>query len=709
MSGKSCALYTSQNRGVNIQRKPGIIRCLLVLSCFLLFSCALRAQPGNLSWGSQINITVGDYSRMAHLTNGSWLACCTIYSGDSYIAIYKSTDNCQTWSASPISTVGVAGRRLDNGYLIQLANGTVLLAVRNNNYAPPGGQFATDYSLDVYKSTDQGQSWTLLSTIDSQHVGSTSGLWEPVINQLEDGSLVASYSNETHPGYSQIISQRLSSDNGATWGNEIWAVNEIGGGSLRPGMPEMARMANGNYIMVFEVAPSGNGAHYKVSYDGFTWPGGLGPQIPLQETGPFVLALSDGRLLVSSGGNHLMLSTDSAATWTEVTAPWHYDDTFPAFYETMPGQLAWISGIHDAADHVAVSIGTISPIFNNEAPIAAIVKTNAATALYAVATNGNVWTLFQTTSNGTWSSWTSLGGSELSTTPYSPSPLWHVKAVSQADGTQVLFAQAKPAGPIYTKQQTSAGGNGSWASTWTSLGGTSSTFDAQVYPDGTMAVYGLSRGVLWTTWQNTRNGSWATWASLGNGGTELTRVHMLTQTDGTSIAYCLDINGHIWTTWQSTWGGAWSGWVDMGNTFDSFEAVLYPGGNMGLFGTSGGQLWTRWQNVRGGGWSSWAFINGAGLHNLHAIQEPNGATAVFDTGWPNNDIWTTWQATQGGAWDPGIDLGGPISDLTPVVYPSGRIALFGISGGTCKTTSESAFLGSWSGWSTLGGGPFFPQ
>lgn len=650
---------------------------------------------------------------MVHLPNGNWLASFTTYPGapnHNYISIYRSADNCRTWTA--LSIVSESPRDLDNAHMTQLANGTTLLTFRSTT-GNDGSGFATDYRLPVYKSTDGGAHWSKLSIIDSyvNPSGSHLGLWEPDVLQLDDGRVVASYSNETHAGYSQIISQRLSSDNGATWGTEIWAVNQIGGGNSRPGMPILTRMADGNYIMVFEVAGTptcGSDACFKISYDGFTWPGGLGLQLPYQETGPFVLALTDGRLLVSSGSNRLIVSSDYGANWTEISAPWSCNVTFPGLYETKPGEIAWIEGNlcpPAGNNNVAVSFGSLSAVANNEAPLDVIIKPSGGTALYTVGTDGNVWTLYQTTSGGSWSAWTSLGGSELS-------GLWHVHALMQTDGTQVLFAQAKPGGTIYLKQQMSSGGDGSWQSTWTSLGGSTTAFDAQLYPDGSIALYGLSRGVLWTTWQNSRNGPWNPWTSMGEGGgVELTRVHMLTETDGTSIAFCLDLQGHIWTTWQLTWGGSWSGWADMGNTFEAFEPVLYPNGNTGLFGLSGNQVWTRWQDIRGGAWSSWVNMGGGGLHNLHAAQEPNGASALFDMGWPNNNVWTTWQTEEGGAWSnpAGINLGGIISDFKPIVYPDGHIALFGISNGAAWETTQSSEFGSWSGWFSLGGGPFFPQ
>src|SRR5260370_8712607 len=203
---------------------------------------------GPISWsGTTVNIG-GGWGRMVHLTNGNWLCVTTQFpvGTNSYLRISRSTDSCSTWRT--FSTVREAGRTLDNGELIQLTNGTVLLTMRSLIVT-------NSYHLPVYASADNGATWTFRSNIDADDGPAAQqgeGLWEPDFWVLDDGRLVVTYSNETHPGYSQLISERVSTDNGMTWGAESYAVAQTGGGGLRPGMPQMVRMANGKICLVFE-------------------------------------------------------------------------------------------------------------------------------------------------------------------------------------------------------------------------------------------------------------------------------------------------------------------------------------------------------------------------------------------------------------------------------------------------------------------------
>jgi hypothetical protein len=204
--------------------------------------------------------------------------------------------------------VAEAGRTLDNRELVLLPGGDVLLTGRSLIE----GQ---SYRLPVYRSADGGRSWRWLSNIDSSEGNGRRGQWEPDFWVLADGRLVVTYSNEKHAGFSQIISERVSTNSGATWSEEIRAVAQPGGGGLRPGMSQMARMSDGRYLLVYEVVGIGNGdVHREISPDGVTWEAGLGERIPGQHCGPFVAALPDGRVFVTSCTNQVTVSGDFGAS-----------------------------------------------------------------------------------------------------------------------------------------------------------------------------------------------------------------------------------------------------------------------------------------------------------------------------------------------------------------------------------------------------------
>lgn len=325
--------------------------------CFLLLAGTLFAGPaGPITWSGTVNIG-GGWGRMVHLANGNWLCVTTQYPAgtNSYLRISRSTDNCRSWTT--LSQVKEAGRTLDNGELVRLPNGTVLLTMRS---LIPN----ISYKLPVYASANNGGTWSYLSNIDTSEgtsAGLGQGLWEPDFWVLDDGRLVVTYSNETHPGYSQLISERVSDDNGATWGAEIWAAAQPGGGSLRPGMSQMVRLANGKYFLVYEVVNSGNADVYrKTSDDGITWPSGLGSKIPCQHCGPFVMSLPNGVLLVSSCENQISFSEDFGATWQLNDPPaWPggFVWTWPAIYLTQTNEV----GVMAVTNGVKLRFGQLSP------------------------------------------------------------------------------------------------------------------------------------------------------------------------------------------------------------------------------------------------------------------------------------------------------------------------------------------------------------
>jgi BNR repeat-like domain/Domain of Unknown Function (DUF1080) len=310
---------------------------------------------GPVSWNGTVSLG-GGWGRMVHLTNGNWLCVTTQFpvGTNSYLRISRSTDNCRTWIT--LANVKEA-RTLDNGELIQVPDGTVLLTMRSlipNN----------SYELHVYASADNGTTWVYRSNIDTSS-GTTAvqgkGLWEPDFWVLDDGRLVVTYANETHSGYSQVVSERVSTDNGVTWGAESFAAAQVGGGSLRPGMPQMVRMSNGKYFLVFEVVNSGNADVYgKTSDDGVTWPAGIGTKIPCQHCGPFVMSLPNGVLLVTSCENQMSFSEDYGATWQLNDPPgWpaNYEFTWPAIYLTQTNEV----GLMIVTNNVRLHFGSVSP------------------------------------------------------------------------------------------------------------------------------------------------------------------------------------------------------------------------------------------------------------------------------------------------------------------------------------------------------------
>ena len=375
-----------------IHVRNGICRILVLLCAILvilLFSvvCYARENPdAYINWGEAILIHDfpqftdagkdyrgelpgnfgSQFPRMLICDNGDWLVAYTIYDNNGYLAdslggtrlqISKSTDRGKSWSI--LSTIQDSGRDLDNAQMIQLKSGEILLACRSVKWYQ-------SYQLKVYKSVDNGKSWSYCSTIDEISGEAESlrnpdrGVYEPYMLQMDDGRVGVMYASEKYalssPAYSQVLVLKLSDSDGESWGEEIWSVFDTEHENARPGMPVWTKMANGKYILVYEIVGTTDvDVFYKISEDGIHWPDGMGVQIPGQKGAPFVLSLQNGDLLVTSNTHQISVSTDYASHWTiDGNAPYgslfaEDDNLWPGLYETGTNEIAIVTSVGRAA------------------------------------------------------------------------------------------------------------------------------------------------------------------------------------------------------------------------------------------------------------------------------------------------------------------------------------------------------------------------
>lgn len=290
------------------------------------------------------------WGRLARLPDGRWLAVTTRFHDDapSTLTIHLGNERGREWKQ--LSTVAEPGRKIDNGELLVLPGGRVLLGMRSL-------VDGKSYRLNVHASDDGGHTWRFLSTIDrneSPQGRNDRGVWEPVFTLLPDGTLSVLYADETladgEPSYSQVVSQRLSRDGGATWSDRSILVKQPGGGKLRPGMPVMSRMKDGRYLLVFEIC--GDDKHCpvstKVSPDGVTWPEGLGTPLADQRCGPQITTTTHGTTFVTSCQNEVSRTDDNGTHWQRVPQPaWPFGfrHSWPAVYEFGPDEIGVVNGV----------------------------------------------------------------------------------------------------------------------------------------------------------------------------------------------------------------------------------------------------------------------------------------------------------------------------------------------------------------------------
>ncbi|GAA5434576.1 sialidase family protein [Haloarcula japonica] len=314
-------------------------------------------------------------------TQGPLLATFEFYpsmSGGSvpYFPVYRSTDGGRTWSEySEIhDTSGKDWGLRYQPTLFELPQsvgpwsaGTVLAA---GNAIPildapeevPEGAIGElgETSIDLYASTDGGESWEYVSTVVTggtavPHEGNNP-VWEPELGLDADGNLVCYFADErmgTDDDYNQLVAYKASDDGGQTWGDEQF-VAAIPNGTTRPGMPSVTSLPDDTYMITYEVVGPEylhGEVHVKTSPDGRDWgdPSDVGTLVSTADgrrfvNGPHVTWTSaggdDGTILISGkqlvdgnrepaeGNGEVVLANsnlDGSGDWEPVDAPLSFE------------------------------------------------------------------------------------------------------------------------------------------------------------------------------------------------------------------------------------------------------------------------------------------------------------------------------------------------------------------------------------------------
>ncbi|MCJ1675531.1 RICIN domain-containing protein [Rathayibacter sp. VKM Ac-2929] len=235
--------------------------------------------------------------------------------------IYRSTDNGATWSkiSEIADTVNGWGNRNGN-FLYELPQQVGSLAA--GTILSVGLSVPSDKSaerMEVYKSTDQGRTWQYLSRIASSGGYSTTPIWEPFV-LVANGKLIVYYSDERDKANNNQKIVHQTSTDGVNWGPVIEDVAPDDT-NLRPGMPVVSRMADGRYLMTYEVVNApGLPNNYKISSNPESWnPTDLGTTIDYGGS-PYNIVLPNGKILYNSyGSSDVLVNTgNGSGSWTPV-------------------------------------------------------------------------------------------------------------------------------------------------------------------------------------------------------------------------------------------------------------------------------------------------------------------------------------------------------------------------------------------------------
>lgn len=186
--------------------------------------------------------------------------------------VYRSTDEGRSWehiSDIPFSNARHEYYKKWQPHIYELPRkvgdmeeGTILLAGNSFN--------DRNTELQLFKSTDIGQTWEYVSTIV---IGNSfeDGVWEPHLIVTDDGTLLCFFADETdNQKHSQKISFRTSKD-GINWSESKEAV-ALSDRNKRPGMPSVARLNDGSYVLAYEIVGEEGVPNYvSFSQDGIDW------------------------------------------------------------------------------------------------------------------------------------------------------------------------------------------------------------------------------------------------------------------------------------------------------------------------------------------------------------------------------------------------------------------------------------------------------
>lgn len=208
------------------------------------------------------------------------------------------------------------------------AAGTILCA---------GNSIPTDLSqtkLDLYASTDDGATWSFVSSFASGGTASpTNGVtpvWEPFLMVYEN-QLVVYYSTQADTAYGQKLAHKVSSD-AVNWGDE---VNDVAQPTYadRPGMTTVASLPDGSWIMTYEYC-GGNSCrvYYRISSSPLTFDTATDQALvagSVRPTGsPYIVWSPSGGsngTLVASASSHTQVFLNTALgepnSWVEYDTP----------------------------------------------------------------------------------------------------------------------------------------------------------------------------------------------------------------------------------------------------------------------------------------------------------------------------------------------------------------------------------------------------
>ena len=134
------------------------------------------------------------------------------------------------------------------------------------------------------------------------------------------------------------------------------------------------------------------------------------------------------------------------------------------------------------------------------------------------------------------------------------------------DARLEVFAVASDGGLWHIWQTTPSGGWSTWDRLGAPNGGTLGELAVGTNQDGRLEVFATSQNALWHVWQTAPNGSWGTWDGLGapSGVNALASLAVGTNADGRLEVFAFAPKNAVWHMWQTAANNGWSAWTSLG-------------------------------------------------------------------------------------------------------------------------------------------------
>lgn len=229
-----------------------------------------RSRDKGRTWGAEMTFSLDasyDYRNVTiqTLSSGRIIMAYAKYNGTTYggypqsAAFLTSDNNATTWSSEILPAAAFDAISTGGGPVLQLSNGDLLTPVWGRNAADS----LTERSVKVLKSTDVGDTWSVLATLASGPTD-TRDYTETGLYDLGGGNLGATVRvvDAAEPFY-----RATSSDSGATWGAKSLVISEVEGQPMPTFLPHGTLMDGGR--MMDEAGEIGR--FLSSSDDGLRW------------------------------------------------------------------------------------------------------------------------------------------------------------------------------------------------------------------------------------------------------------------------------------------------------------------------------------------------------------------------------------------------------------------------------------------------------